>query len=165
MLLKSKICLTVLTVYEIIAVCVLHIQRMCDSIFTTTFCDTWFRYFIFCVALPLLVMLILMWIREIVRTHRRRRMIRRARQTVNNVLSSIRGKISENINLQDMEKIITAAVLVGIKKYADRHPNLRHNINHIMDVASGDVELDLMATDSEIKPVRRRPGTTRRTKK
>ena len=112
---------------------------MCDSIFTTTFCDTWFRYFIFCVALPLLVMLILMWIREIVRTHRRRRMIRRARQTVNNVLSSIRGKISENIDLQDMEKIITAAVLVGIKKYADRHPNLRHNVNHIMDVALASV--------------------------
>ena len=106
MLLKSKICLTVLTVYEIVAVCVLHIQRMCDSIFTTTFCDTWFRYFIFCVALPLLVMLILMWIREIVRTHRRRRMIRRARQTVNNVLASIRGKISENIDLQEQVQIL-----------------------------------------------------------
>jgi hypothetical protein len=162
MLIKSKVCFTVLVIYEIIAVSVLHIQRMCDAIFTTSFCDTWFRYFIFCVALPLIVMLIWMWIREIVHAHRRRRLIRRARQTVNNVLSSIRGNISENIDLQDMEKIIAAAVLVGIKKYAYRHPNIRQNVNHIMDIANGEVELDLMSTDSEIKPVRRRKTAVRR---
>ena len=61
-----------------------------------------------------------------------------------------------------MEKIIAAAVLVGIKKYADRHPNIRQNINHIMDIANGEVELDLMSTDSEIKPVRRRKTAARR---
>ncbi|MBP3545123.1 MAG: hypothetical protein J6J82_02330 [Alphaproteobacteria bacterium] len=164
MLLKSKICFTVLTIYEIIAVSAMHFQRICDAMFPTAFCDSWFRYFLFCVVVPLLVFLIVMWIREIVRFRRRRSFIRRARNTVNEILASIRGKVSERINVQDMEKIITAAILVGIKKYADRHPNLRHNVNHVIDIANGDSEIDIMATVDEEKQVQRRKTTKKRKK-
>lgn len=164
MLLKSKICFTVLTIYEIIAVSAMHFQRICDAMFPTAFCDSWFRYFLFCVVVPLLVFLIVMWIREIVRFRRRRSFIRRARNTVNEILASIRGKVSERINVQDMEKIITAAILVGIKKYADRHPSLRHNVNHVLDVANGDAEIDIMSTNDEVKGVKRRK-TARKTRK
>ena len=164
MLLKSKICFTVLTIYEIIAVSAMHFQRICDAMFPTAFCDSWFRYFLFCVVVPLLVFLIMMWIREIVRFHRRRSFIRRARNTVNGILNTIRGKVSEHINMQDMEKIITAAILVGIKKYADRHPNLRRNVNHVIDIANGDAEIDVMATVDEVKPVQRRKTTKTRKK-
>ena len=158
MLLKSKICFTVLAVYEMAAVSILHFQRICDAIFTPVFCDSWYRYFLFCVIVPLVIMLILMWIREIVRAHRRRKFFRRARSTISGVLSSIRGKVSENIDIRDMERVITAAVLVGIKRYADKHPNLRHNVNHIMDIANGDAEIDIMSMDDEIKT-----NTVRRT--
>lgn len=164
MLLKSKICFTVLTIYEIIAVSAMHFQRICDAMFPAAFCDSWFRYFLFCVVVPLLVFLIVMWIREIVRFRRRRSFIRRARNTVNEILASIRGKVSERINVQDMEKIITAAILVGIKKYADRHPNLRHNVNHVIDIANGDSEIDIMATVDEEKQVQRRKTTKKRKK-
>ncbi len=164
MLLKSKICFTVLTIYEIVAVSAMHFQRICDAMFPTAFCDSWFRYFLFCVVVPLLVFLIMMWIREIVRFHRRRSFIRRARNTVNGILNTIRGKVSEHINMQDMEKIITAAILVGIKKYADRHPNLRRNVNHVIDIANGDAEIDVMATVDEVKPVQRRKTTKTRKK-
>ena len=164
MLLKSKVCFTVLTVYEIVAVSAMHFQRICDAMFPTAFCDSWFRYFLFCVVVPLLVFLIVMWIREIVRFHRRRSFIRHARNTVNGILNTIRGKISEHINMQDMEKIITAAILVGIKKYADRHPNLRRNVNHVIDIANGDAEIDVMATVDEVKPVQRRKTTKTRKK-
>lgn len=164
MLIKSKVCFTVFAVYEIAAVSILHFQRICDSIFVPAFCDGWFRYFLFCIAVPLLVFLILMWIREIVRFRRRRSFIRRTRNAVNGIISSIRGRISDKINVQDMEKIITAAILVGIKRYADRHPNLRHNINHVIDVANGDAEIDVMATTDEIKKVQKRK-TTKRSKK
>lgn len=164
MLLKSKICFTVLTIYEIIAVSAMHFQRICDAMFPTAFCDSWFRYFLFCVVVPLLVFLIIMWIREIVRFRRRRSFIRRARNTVNEILASIRGKVSERINVQDMEKIITAAILVGIKKYADRHPNLRHNVNHVIDIANGDSEIDIMATVDEEKQVQKRKTTKKRKK-
>lgn len=149
MLLRSKICFTVLAVYEMIAVSVLHFQRVCDAIFTPCFCDSWYRYFLFCVIVPLIVGLILMWIHEIVRAHRRRKFFRRARNTVRSVMSTIRGRVSEHIDMRDMEKIVTAAVLVGIKRYADNHPGLRRNVNHIMDIANGDMEIDLMATDEE----------------
>ncbi|MBQ2017654.1 MAG: hypothetical protein II208_03985 [Alphaproteobacteria bacterium] len=149
MLLKSKICITVLAVYEMIAISFLHFKRICDAMFTTVFCDGWYRYFLFCVIVPLVIGLILMWIREIVRAHRRRSFFRRTRKTVNNVVSAIRGRVSEQLDMTDMERIVTAAVLVGIKKYADNHPNLRRNVNHIMDVARGDAEIDIMATDEE----------------
>lgn len=164
MLLKSKVCFTVLTIYEIVAVSAMHFQRICDAMFPTAFCDSWFRYFLFCVVVPLLVFLIVMWIREIVRFHRRRSFVRRARNTVNGILNTIRGKVSEHINMQDMEKIITAAILVGIKKYADRHPNLRRNVNHVIDIANGDAEIDVMATVDEVKPVQRRKTTKTRKK-
>lgn len=165
MLIKSKICFTVLAVYEMAAVSILHFQRVCDAIFTPVFCDSWYRYFLFCVIVPLVVGLILMWIREIVRAHRRRKFFKRARRTINGVISSIRGKVSENIDIQDMERVITAAVLVGIKRYADRHPNLRHNVNHIMDVANGDAEIDIMATSDEIVPQRVRRSVKKVTNK
>lgn len=106
-----------------------------------------------------------MWIREIVRAHRRRAFIRRARNTVQGVMSSIRGRVSEHIDPRDLEKIITAAVLVGIKRYADRHPNLRRNVNNIMDIANGDAEIDIMSTADEIAPPRTRRTKTAKRKK
>lgn len=156
MLLKSKICLTALAVYEMAAVSVLHFQRICDAIFSVPFCNSWYRYFLFCIIVPGLLLLVLMWIREIVRAHRRRKFIRRAKNTINSVMSTIRGRISEQIDMRDMEKIVTAAVLVGIKKYADNHPGLRRNVNKIMDVANGDVELDMMSTSEEVIDTRPR---------
>ena len=117
MLLKSKICLTVVAIYEMVAVSLLHFQRVCDATFSVPFCDSWYRYFLFCVIVPAIILLILMWIREIVRAHRRRRFIRRAKKTLNNVVSAVRGKISEHIDFDDMEKVITAGVIYGIKKY------------------------------------------------
>ncbi len=164
MLLKSKICFTVLAIYEMVAVSILHFQRICDAMFPTPFCDSWYRYFLFCVILPLIVMLIVMWIREIVRAHRRRAFIRRARNTVQGVMSSIRGRVSEHIEPRDLEKIITAAVLVGIKRYADRHPNLRRNVNNIMDIANGDTEIDIMAADAVATPRTRRAKSSKRKK-
>ena len=106
-----------------------------------------------------------MWIREIVRAHRRRKFFRRARNTVRSVMSTIRGRVSENIDMRDMEKIVTAAVLVGIKRYADNHPNLRRNVNHIMDVANGDMEIDLMASAPENMPAARAKKTVKKTTK
>lgn len=165
MLIKSKICFTALAVYEMFAVTFLHFQRLCDTFFSTQFCSSWYRYFLFCIIVPLIVMLIIMWIREIVRYRRRRAFIRRARNTISGIISSIRGRISEHIDIRDMEKIITAAVLVGIKKYADRHPGLRRNVNHVMDVATGNVELDVMSTEDEVKTSRARSAKATSRKK
>ena len=105
-----------------------------------------------------------MWVREIVRARRRRRFIRRARNIVNSIISGIRGRVSESIDWNQMEKIITAAILVGLKRYADAHPNLRQHVSHIMDVANGDKEIDLMVADKEVSVIKKRSGN-RKTKK
>lgn len=159
MLLKSKICFTVFVVYEAVVISLLHFPRTCDAIFSSGFCAGWFRYFLFCIIIPLFVGLILMWIHEIVRAHRRRRFIRRAKNTVNGILAGIRGHVSEHMDVADIEKIITAAVLIGIKKYADKHPNLRHNINNVMDLAHGDIELDVISTSAPVKTKKSVPLT------
>ena len=149
MLLKSKICFTSIVIYEIIAVSFLHFQRLCDSIFSSAFCTSWYRYFLFCVVIPLIALLIWMWIREIIRVHRRHHFIRRAKSVASSILSSIRGQVSDTVSSTDLEKIITAAVLIGIKQYADRHPNLRKNVNNIIGMANGEIDIDLMSTDDE----------------
>ncbi len=105
-----------------------------------------------------------MWIHEIVRFRRRRLFIRRTRNIISSVLGSIRGRISEHINVQDMEKVITAAILVGIKNYADRHPNLRNNINHVIDIAKGDAEIDILSLSREQRQSPSRKTTQQRKK-
>ena len=162
MLLKSKICLTVVAIYEMLAVSALHFQRICDAIFTTPFCDSWYRYFLFCVIVPVVALLIWMWVYEIVRAHRRRHFIRRAKEAMRTVLSSVRGQVTERIDSRDMEKLITTAVLVGIKQYADRHPKLRSRVKQIMDVANGDVAFeDIETIDSSPKRLQPRRGATK----
>ena len=169
MLLKSKICITTLATYEIITVSFLHFKHFCDSVFTSTFCDSWYRYFLFCVIVPTIALLIWMWIREIIRIRRRHKFISRAKNAAHSILSSIRGRVYENITPADLEKVITAAVLVGIKRYADRHPNLRKNVNNIFDVADGEVDIDLMSTTDEktVKPTHKqnKRGNTKPTRK
>ncbi len=127
MFLKSKICLTVLVVYEILAVILLHCGRTCDAMFGMNFCDDHvFKYFIFCFAVPALIGLIVMWVMEIVYGARRRRsFIYRAKSAVRDVASSVRERIGEHVSAADMEKLMAAALLVGIKRYVAKHPKHR----------------------------------------
>lgn len=145
MFIKSKICFTVFVVYEIVAITLLHFQRTCDAMFTTGFCDSDFKYFAGAVAVPLLAYLIWMWIREIIHARRRHRFIARAKHLVGNIASTVHEKLGA-VSSQDMERILTMAILFGIKKYSDRHPNLRYTIGEIIGVNQGadmDYEYDM----------------------
>lgn len=145
MFIKSKICFTVFVIYEITAIFLLHFQRTCDAMFTTGFCDGRFKYFAGAVAVPLLAYLIWMWIREIVRARRRHRFIARAKHLIGNFASAVHEKLG-TISSQDMERVLTMAILLGIKKYHDKHPNLRRTIGEIIGVNMGenmDYEYDM----------------------
>lgn len=144
MFIKSKICFTVFVIYEIVAITLLHFQRTCDAMFSTGFCDSRFKYFAGAVAVPLLVYLIWMWIREIVRARRRHRFIARAKNLIGNFASAVHDKLG-TISSQDMERVLTMAILLGIKKYHDKHPNLRRTIGEMIGV-NMDYEYD---TDTE----------------
>ncbi|MBR6598143.1 MAG: hypothetical protein IKL37_02185 [Alphaproteobacteria bacterium] len=157
---KSKICITILALYEIVAICLLHLQSTCTAMFGSVFCGTWFRYFIFCIALPVVVMLVWMWIAGAIRAHRRRRFIRRAKGALHSLVSGIRGRVMENISSDDIERIIIAAVLFGIKRYVDRHPDLHHGINNVMDLADGTIDIsDVSVSQTGVRKARQ---TTKR---
>ena len=137
MFIKSKICFTVFVVYEIAAITLLHFQRTCDAMFTNGFCDGRFKYFVGAVAVPLLAYLIWMWIREIIRARRRHRFIARAKHLAGNFATAVHEKLG-TISSKDMERILTMAILLGIKKYSDKHPNLRRSVGEIIGISMGD---------------------------
>ncbi len=148
MFLKSKIGLTILSLYEIAAVLLLHCPRTCDAMFGAAFCDDHiFKYFVACIAVPLLVFLIAMWIMDIIhRIRRRHSLLYKARHAVKNMASNIRDRVSESVSSGDVEKMISAALLIGLKKYSDRNPRARQILNEIagrMDIDEyADVEYD-----------------------
>ncbi len=154
MFLKSKICLTILTVYEILAVILLHCGRTCDAMFGMSFCDDHvFKYFIFCFAIPALVCLIVMWIMEIIYGGRRRRsFMYRAKSAVRDVASSVREHIGDHVSAADMEKLMAAALLLGIKRYVSKHPKHRSAFEDVLGkefVASADEEYEYEYDDQE----------------
>ena len=144
MFLKSKIGLTVLSLYEIIAILLLHCPNTCNAMFGLSFCtDHIFKYFIWCVAVPLLVFLIVMWIMDIIhRVRRRRSLFYKAKHAVKHMASNIRDRVSESVSSGDIEKMISAALVLGLKKYSDRNPRARRMLNDIMDGEYGDVDVE-----------------------
>lgn len=141
MFLKSKICLTIVSLYEILVVILLQSQRFCDAMFGMHFCDAnVFKYFIICFAVPMVVFLIVMWIMEIVdRIRHRHSLFYKATHAMKNIAENVKEKVSENVSSGDLEKLITAALMVGLKKYADRSPRARQVLNEMNKV---DVDYD-----------------------
>lgn len=122
MMLKLKTYFTIFSVYEIAAIILLHCRRTCDAMFGAAFCDDHvFKYFIWCVAVPLVAFLIAMWVHEIVTHNRRRRMITMAKTAAKNLYEDVRDRVTEQVSPQDVAGLVAGAVLYGIKKFSDRH--------------------------------------------
>lgn len=133
MMLRMKIWFTILAIYEIVAIILLHCMRTCDAMFGTMFCnDHAFKYFIWCVAVPLLAVISGMWIREIIVGGRRRRFMHRAGRTMRHVFGEVKERVIENVSPQDVEGLITAAVILGMKKLSDRYPNASGAVRRAM---------------------------------
>lgn len=139
MLLKPKIYITVLFVYEIIAVMLLHCQYMCTTMLGQTACHDWFRYFAACIVIPGLVSLIWMWIDTIYHAYHNR-FFRRARGALIAVLDGLCDKLSGKISRTDIEHYITVASLYGIRHFMSRNPKFREMLHEIMP-ESADWEL------------------------
>ena len=131
MLLKPKIYATILFVYEIFAVMLLHSQSICTSLLGYTACQDWFRYFTWCVAIPGIVGLIWMWIQTIICAYRNR-FFRRARSALMDVLDGLRDKLAEKVSREDIERYIVVASLYGIRYYMSRNPKFREVLNEIV---------------------------------
>ena len=149
MFLKSKIGLTILSLYEIAAVLLLHCPRTCDAMFGASFCDDHiFKYFIACIVVPLVVFLLVMWIMDIIhRIRRHRSLLYKTRHAVQNMAMNIRDRISEKVSSGDIEKMITAALVIGLKKYSDRNPRARQILGQIMDGQIDDIDVEYTEYD------------------
>lgn len=158
-MLKSKICFTVFVLYEIAAVILLHCPRTCDAMFSGMFCnDSVFKYFLICAAIPMLALVIGIWINEIFFARRHRSFMHRARDVMDDVADGVKKHLGRAFDARDMDKYLAAAILFGIKKYSDRHPQMRNTIRDIMDGADGrttvyddadDIDDDYEDTDSD----------------
>ncbi len=153
MLLKPKIYITVLFIYEVIAVMMLHCQTICTPMLGETACADWFRYFAFCVVVPGVVGLIWMWVKTIICSYRNR-FFRRARGAVIDAFDGLRDKLADRISRQDIEKYITIASLYGIRYYMSRNPRFRELLHEILP-ESAEWDLDEEPTKARTKNKKR----------
>lgn len=140
MLLKPKIYITILFVYEIFAVMLLHCQYMCTMMLGQTACHDWFRYFAACIIIPGLVSLIWMWIETICHAYRNR-FFHRARGALIDILDGLRDRLADNVTREDIEHYITVASLYGIRYYMAKNPKFREMLQAIIpESAAWDLE-------------------------
>lgn len=146
MFLKLKIYVTIFAVYEIFAVLFLHSKSMCNDVFTTNFClDGVSKYFIFCVAVPILVSLFVMWVGEIRKYIRHRHsFLYRAKSAVKDMAYEIKHKVSEKVSPQYLERLIAAFLIIGVKRYADKNPKAKEVLKEIigLDIFEEEQELE-----------------------
>mgnify|MGYP007069893141 CR=1 FL=1 len=65
---KFKIFISIFTLYEFMMLTILQIPRYCVGIFNVNFCaHTTFKYFLFCIMLPIISCIFFWWIPEISR--------------------------------------------------------------------------------------------------
>ena len=134
MFLKMKIYATILSVYEIFTILFLHSKSTCNEIFTTNFClDGVSKYFIFCIAVPVIVSLIIMWVNEIRKYFRSRHsFFYRAKSAVQDMASEIKDRVADKVSPQYFERLITAFLIIGLKRYADKNPKVREFLKDVI---------------------------------
>lgn len=128
---KIKIFITILVLYEFVILTVLQISNYCNAIFNNNFCATDnFKYFLLCVMLPVLVMLFFWWMPEIARPFCKNKC--QCEETHLEQTSNIKES-REIISRDDMERLVTGAIIMGIQKFASMHPKTTKAFNNIID--------------------------------
>lgn len=127
---KIKIFITVLLLYEFVMLTILQIPDYCVYWFNHNFCETnHFKYFLLCIMLPGVSGLFLWWIPEIARVLCPNKCnVKPASET------TIKNIFNEIISKQDIERFITAAIIMGIQKFASTHPKTQETFDNILDV-------------------------------
>jgi len=131
MLLKPKIYITILFIYEIFAVMLLHCQYMCTEMLSVTACQDWFRYFAACIIIPGVISLVWMWLETLVNAYHHR-FFRRARNALADVLDKIYEKLANHLTREDMERYITVAALYGVRHYLANNPKFKEILNELI---------------------------------
>jgi len=115
-----KVFITFFVLYEFIAIILLQVPDYCVVFFNQNFCDDGvFKYFLICVVFPILVGVFIWWIPDILRLFCNQSCKVNAPkpqpETIQDVLHQI-------ISKADIERLITAAIIMGIQKFSQTHP-------------------------------------------
>ena len=117
---RLKIFTTIFVIYEFIAVVILHRMDYCIAFFKLNFCEyANYKYFFMCVMIPVAVLIFFWWIPDILKLFCRGAC---NIQTQQQKERTIRDILLEIISPQDIEKFITAAIIMGIQKFSKNHP-------------------------------------------
>ena len=129
---KIKIFITLFVLYEFLIITILQIPGYCKTFFNQGFCDFGnFKYFLMCVMLPGLLGLFFWWIPEMLRMCCRGKC-----QCEETHLETKESKKESNeiISRDDMERLVTSAIIMGVKKFATMHPKTTKIFDEVIDV-------------------------------
>jgi len=127
---KLKIFITVFTLYEFVMLTILQINNYCINFFNLNFCESGaFKYFVMCIMLPISVAIFLWWVPEIGRLFCSNTCETPPPEKNGNLTDVLREIISK----QDIERLITAAIIMSIQKFAQTHPETNTIFGNIFD--------------------------------
>ena len=118
---KIKIFITFFILYEFIAITVLQIPEFCFGIFNYNFCETGYKYFLFCVMVPVLICLLFWWLPKKEETTQK--------QTFFDMLFDI-------VPPQYIKRFLIAAVIVGLRKFIMSHPKAKDFLSKVENIVS-----------------------------
>ena len=123
---KFKIFITVLLLYEFTILTILQIPRYCTGLFLSRFCGLPFRYFLMCLLVPCVVALFVWWLPEISRIFCGKCQCEALRE------KPIKDKVKEIVSDQDIERLVTAVLISGIKKFVANHPKTTETLSDVL---------------------------------
>lgn len=125
---KIKIYVTILLLYEFIILTILQMPDWCITVFNLNFCNMSFAYLLMCVIIPSLFCLLGWWWPEISGLFCKKCQCEMPED------KPIRDMLKDIISKQDIEKFITAAVIMGIQKFTATHPKAKETFSNILDL-------------------------------
>ena len=110
---------------------ILQINRYCLSWFNYYFCENVaFKYFLMCVVVPVCFSLLLWWGPELARPFCKK--CKCETQPVPE--TSIKDMVHEIVSTKDIERLITAAVVMGVQKFVANHPKTKETLKDILKI-------------------------------
>ena len=126
---KFKIFLTILLLYEFTVLTILQIPNYCVGFFNINFCNISFRYFLLCIVLPVSVCVFLWWLPDISKLFCPKNCRCNVQETPD---LSLRNIIKEMVSAKDIERLISVAIIMGIRKFVDNQPRMQNIFNTVV---------------------------------
>ena len=114
---KFKIFTTIFILYEFIAITILHVPEFCFVLFNYNFCETGYKYFLFCIMLPVLIWIMYWWLPK--------------KETSQKTFVEIMTDVVPPLYIK---RFLIAVVIVGLRKFIMSHPHARDFLNNVNNI-------------------------------